>query len=96
MGVTDVCAAEAVGLTLLPITGAPSDVNRAAEAVVDGFLVWTTRDDDPVLDAVADTGFPAVVHAGPHRGGMPMIGIDDRAAVTVARVVTVTCRFNRR
>lgn len=81
-GVADVCAAEGVGLTLVPITGAASDVERIARAVVDGFVVWTTSDDDPVLDAVADTGLPAVVHAGPRRRGLPVIGIDDRAAAT--------------
>ncbi|MGQ5262537.1 LacI family DNA-binding transcriptional regulator [Micromonospora sp. ZYX-F-536] len=79
-GVSDVCAAEGVGLTLVPITGAPSDAQRVAQAAVDGFVVWTTSDDDPVLDAVTDTGLPAVVHAGPHGRGMPVIGIDDRAA----------------
>ncbi|GIF15791.1 LacI family DNA-binding transcriptional regulator [Actinoplanes teichomyceticus] len=79
-GVSDVCAAEGVGLTLVPITGAPSDAQRVAQAAVDGFVVWTTSDDDPVLDAVAATGLPAVVHAGPHGRDMPVIGIDDRAA----------------
>jgi DNA-binding LacI/PurR family transcriptional regulator len=79
-GVAEVCAAEGVGLTLVPITGAASDVQRVSEAVVDGFIVWTTSDDDPVLDAVAASGLPAVVHAGPRRRGLPVIGIDDRAA----------------
>ncbi|MEU8665005.1 LacI family DNA-binding transcriptional regulator, partial [Actinoplanes philippinensis] len=81
-GVSDVCAAEGVGLTLVPITGGASDVQRVAQAAVDGFVVWTTSDDDPVLDAVAETGLPAVIHAGPHRPGMAVIGIDDRAAAT--------------
>jgi DNA-binding LacI/PurR family transcriptional regulator len=79
-GVAEVCAAEGVGLTLVPTTGAASDVRRVSEAVVDGFVVWTTSDDDPVLDAVAGSGLPAVVHAGPARPGLPVIGIDDRAA----------------
>lgn len=79
-GVADVCATEGVGLTLLPITGAASDVARVADAVVDGFVVWTTADDDPVLDAVADSGLPAAVHGGPHHRGLPVTGIDDRAA----------------
>src|ERR687886_2701866 len=73
-GVSDVCAAEGVGMTLVPITGAPSDVDRVAQAVVDGFVVWPTGDDDPVLDAVADTGLPAVVQAGPHWRDLPVIG----------------------
>jgi DNA-binding LacI/PurR family transcriptional regulator len=81
-GVAEVCAAEGVGLTLVPITGADSDVAHVSEAVVDGFIVWTTSDDDPVLDAVAASGLPAVVHAGPARPGLPVVGIDDRAAAT--------------
>ena len=92
-GIADVCAAEGVGLTLVPITGAPSDVERVARAVVDGFVVWTTSDDDPVLDAVADTGLPAAVHAGPHRRGLPVIGIDDRAAAAaIGRVAFAGAR----
>jgi DNA-binding LacI/PurR family transcriptional regulator len=79
-GVAEVCAAEAVGLTLVPTTGADSDTARVAAAAVDGFVVWTTTDDDPVLDAVAATGLPAVIHAGPRRPGVPVVGIDDRAA----------------
>jgi DNA-binding LacI/PurR family transcriptional regulator len=79
-GVASVCATEGVGLTLVPITGADNDVERVAEAAVDGFVVWTTADDDPVLDAAAATGLPAVVHAGPSHRGLPVVGIDDRAA----------------
>jgi DNA-binding LacI/PurR family transcriptional regulator len=79
-GIAEVCEAEGVGLTLVPTTGAASDVQRVAEAVVDGFIVWTTSDDDPVLDAVAASRLPAVVHGGPTRPGLPVIGIDDRAA----------------
>lgn len=55
-GVAEVCAAEGTGLTLVPITGAASDVQRVNEAVVDGFIVWATSDDDPVVDAVAASG----------------------------------------
>ena len=70
-GVAEVCEAEGVGLTLVPITGADSDVHRVREAAVDGFIVWTTSDDDPVLDAVAASGRPAVVHAGRTGPGCP-------------------------
>jgi DNA-binding LacI/PurR family transcriptional regulator len=79
-GVAEVCAAEGVGLTLVPITGAASDVQRVAEAVVDGFVMWTTSDDDPVLAAVTARRLPAVMHAGTPRPGLPVVGIDDRAA----------------
>ena len=78
-GVAGVCAADRAGLTLVPITGEPDDVDRVAEAVVDGFVVWTTADDDPVVDAVAAAGRPAAVHGGPDRG-LPIVTIDNRAA----------------
>jgi DNA-binding LacI/PurR family transcriptional regulator len=81
-GVAEVCAEEETGLTLVPTTGAASDVQRVAEAVVDGFIVWTTSEDDPVLDAVAARRLPAVVQAGPGRPGLPVVGIDERAAAT--------------
>jgi DNA-binding LacI/PurR family transcriptional regulator len=74
-GVAAVCAERGVGLTIVP-----TDVKRVREAAVDGFVVWTTADDDPVLDAVAGTALPAVVHGGPEHRGMPCVGIDDREA----------------
>jgi DNA-binding LacI/PurR family transcriptional regulator len=43
-------------------------------------VVWTTSDDDPVVDAVAATGLPAVVQGGPGHRGLGVVGIDDRAA----------------
>lgn len=104
-GVAEVCAAEGVGLTLVPITGADTDVQRVAEAAVDGFVVWTTSDDDPVLEAVATRGLPAVVHAGPRRPGLTTVGIDDRAAaaavgalafVGAARPLILSFPINRR
>jgi DNA-binding LacI/PurR family transcriptional regulator len=78
-GVAGVCAADRAGLTLVPIAGEPDDVDRVAEAVVDGFVVWTTADDDPVVDAVAATGRAAALHGGPDRG-LPVVTIDNRAA----------------
>jgi DNA-binding LacI/PurR family transcriptional regulator len=91
-GVADVCAAESAGLTLVPITGEDADVERVADAVVDGFVVWTTADDDPVVDAVAATGLPAVVHGGPH-STLPVVTIDNRAAAeAVGRVAFAGAR----
>jgi DNA-binding LacI/PurR family transcriptional regulator len=79
-GVAGVCVEHGLALTILPITGAPADVARVAEAAVDGFVVWTTADDDPVVDAIAASGIPAAIHGGPEREGMPLVAADDRAA----------------
>ena len=79
-GIADVCADRGYGMTILPITGAASDVVRVRAAAVDGFIVWTTADDDPVLAAVRSTKRPSVVHCGPAVPGLGLVGIDDRAA----------------
>ena len=92
-GVADICADHSLGLMLLPITGAPADVDRVAEAAVDGFVVWTTADDDPVVAAVAATGLPAVVHGGPQRDDMAFVAIDDLSA---ARAVAAETFANAR
>lgn len=64
-GVSSVCVVERLGLTLIPTTGDPDDIERVRESAVDGFVVWTTTADDPVLDAVAATGRPAAVQGVP-------------------------------
>jgi DNA-binding LacI/PurR family transcriptional regulator len=79
-GVAQVCANHGMALTLVPVTGSPSDVDRVTEAAVDGFVVWTTADDDPVIDAITATGLPSVIHGGPRRDGLSFVAVDDRAA----------------
>ncbi|MFI0446398.1 LacI family DNA-binding transcriptional regulator [Actinomadura sp. 6N118] len=79
-GIADVCADRGYGMTILPITGAADDVPRITAAAVDGFVVWTTSDDDPVLAAVRAMRRPAVVHGGPAVRGMELVSIDNRAA----------------
>jgi DNA-binding LacI/PurR family transcriptional regulator len=79
-GIADVCAARGYGMTILPITGAAEDVARITGAAVDGFIVWTTSDDDPVLAAVQAMRRPTVVHGGPAVRGLGLVSIDNRAA----------------
>ena len=79
-GIADVCADRGYGMTILPITGAAEDLPRIIDAAVDGFIVWTTSDDDPVLAAVRARRRPAVVHGGPAVRGLGLVSIDNRAA----------------
>jgi DNA-binding LacI/PurR family transcriptional regulator len=76
-------AAEEVhfGLTLMP--GAPKQVRDPAAvgaAVVDGFLVYSMADDDPLVAAVLDRHLPVVVIDAPLLPGIPRVGIDDSMA----------------
>ena len=79
-GISTVCVEHELGLTLIPITGGAQDATRVREAAVDAVVLWTTVDDDPVLDAVLQRGLPAVVHGAPERPGIGLVAIDDRAA----------------
>ena len=79
-GIADVCADHGYGMTILPVTGAAADVPRITDAAVDGFIVWTTSDDDPILAAVQAMKRPAVVHGGPAVPGLGVVSIDNRAA----------------
>lgn len=79
-GIAEVCTEHGLGLTLIPVTGGAADAERVREAAVDGFVVWTTADDDPVLGAVAGSTRPAVIHGGPALEGAGLVTIDNRAA----------------
>lgn len=79
-GIAGVCAEHRLAMTILPTNGSADDSQRIRAAAVDGFAVWTTTEDDPVLEALSLTGKPVVVHAGPQRAGFGLVGIDDRAA----------------
>jgi DNA-binding LacI/PurR family transcriptional regulator len=79
-GIAEICADRGYGMTILPITGAADDVPRITDAAVDGFIIWTTADDDPVLAAVQAMKRPAVVHGGPAVRGLELVSIDNRAA----------------
>jgi DNA-binding LacI/PurR family transcriptional regulator len=79
-GIADVCAGRGYGMTILPITGGADDVPRIRNAAVDGFVVWTTSDDDPVVEAVKARNRPAVVHGGSSVPGLATVTIDNRAA----------------
>lgn len=84
-GVAAVCVEAGLGITLIPVTGGPGDAARVREAAVDGYVLWTTADDDPVLSAI--THRPAVVHGGPELPGAGLVAIDDRAAARAAGLV---------
>ncbi|HEY0814013.1 MAG TPA: LacI family DNA-binding transcriptional regulator [Pseudonocardia sp.] len=89
-GISTVCVEHELGLTLIPITGGPQDAARVREAAVDALVLWTTADDDPVLDAVGKRGLPAVVHGGPARPGIGLVAIDDRAAAQAVGTAAFT------
>lgn len=87
-GVAEVCAEQGQAMTILPVTDATTDVARISAAAVDGYVLWTTEDGAPVVDAAVATGRPVVVHSGPAVAGAHVVGIDNRAAArAIGRLV---------
>jgi DNA-binding LacI/PurR family transcriptional regulator len=69
------------GLLILP-TGPEFEglEGPVRQAVVDGFIVYSSPDDDPRIAAALSRGLPMVAVDEPRRTDMPWIGIDDVAA----------------
>jgi DNA-binding LacI/PurR family transcriptional regulator len=87
-GITEVCVDEDLGVVLIPTRGDASDADRVLSAAVDGYVLWTTVADDPVLAAVAGSGRPAAIQGGPAHPGLVCIGADDRAAAAAVAAAT--------
>lgn len=76
-------ATEDAGLGLLLLSGAPG-AEREPEAVrgsvVDGFVVYSMSDGDPLVKAALERRLPAVVVDQPRIAGLPFVGIEDHEA----------------
>jgi DNA-binding LacI/PurR family transcriptional regulator len=55
-----------------------------ANAIVDGLVVWTLPERDPLLRLARERHIPLVIHGSPRLDGVPFVGIDDRAAARAA------------
>jgi DNA-binding LacI/PurR family transcriptional regulator len=76
-----------MGLLLVPGSVGTSVEERASaviDAAVDGFIVYSIADDDPLVEATLRRRLPVVIADQPLRGGVPFVGIDDKAAARAA------------
>lgn len=87
-GLSSVTEEAELGLLLVPAAaGRPLKERHpraAGEAAVDGFVVYSMADDEPLLLATLERLLPVVVVDQPLRGGVPFVGIDDRSAARAA------------
>ena len=84
-GVSAAAEEEGLGLTLVP--GSPRgerDASAIGRTLVDGFVVYSVADGDPVLEAALERGLPAVTVDQPRVEGVSFVGIDDEAAARAA------------
>jgi DNA-binding LacI/PurR family transcriptional regulator len=86
-GLSSVTEGADLGLLLVPAAGGTSgkrDPRAAAQAAVDGFVIYSMSDREPLFAAALDRRLPAVVVDQPHKEGVPFVGIDDEAAARTA------------
>lgn len=82
-GLSASCESADLALVLVPAGELHPDasINGVANVVVDGFVVYSLRDNDPLLDAVRARRLPVVVVDAPTDvPGTDSVGVDDRAA----------------
>ncbi len=86
-GLSSVTEEADLGLLLVPAARGLSgerDPRAAAQAAVDGFVIYSMSDREPLLAAALDRRLPAVVVDQPLKEGVPFVGVDDEAAARTA------------
>jgi DNA-binding LacI/PurR family transcriptional regulator len=77
-----------LGLLLVPAAGGGAsgerDPRAAAQAAVDGFVIYSMSDEEPLLAAALERRLPAVVVDQPSKEGVPFVGVDDEGAARTA------------
>jgi DNA-binding LacI/PurR family transcriptional regulator len=87
-GLSSVTEGADLGLLLVPAAAGGAsgkrDTRAAAQAAVDGFVIYSMSDREPLLAAALDRRLPAVVVDQPFMEGVPLVGVDDEAAARTA------------
>ncbi len=87
-GLSSVTEEADLGLLLVSATGgglvAGRDPRAAAQAAVDGFVIYSMSEEEPLLKGALDRRLPAVVVDQPLKDGVPFVGVDDEAAARMA------------
>jgi len=87
-GLSSVTEEADLGLLLVPAAGGGESKERdpraAAQAAVDGFVIYSMSDEEPLMAAALDRQLPAVVVDQPYKDGVPFVGVDDEGAARTA------------
>jgi DNA-binding LacI/PurR family transcriptional regulator len=86
-GLSSVTEEADLGLLLVPAAGGASkerDPRAAAQAAVDGFVIYSMSDEESLLAAALQRRLPAVVVDQPRKEGVPFVGVDDEGAARTA------------
>jgi DNA-binding LacI/PurR family transcriptional regulator len=82
-GLAAATEAAGMGLVLVPGSLGSSAEERATavmDAAVDGFIIYSISEDDPLIEAALRRRVPTVIVDQPLQEGVPFVGIDDESA----------------
>jgi DNA-binding LacI/PurR family transcriptional regulator len=81
-GVAEGTARDNAVLQLIAVldAGEREGASLVANALVDGLIVWSLPDRDPLLRLARERNIPLVTHGGPRLDGVPFVSVDNRAA----------------
>ena len=82
-GLSSVTEEADLGLLLVSAAG-ERDTRAATQAAVDGFVIYSMSDEEPLLEAALERRLSAVVVDQPHEEGVPFVGVDDEGAARTA------------
>ena len=87
-GLSSVTEEADLGLLLVPAAGGGASKERdpraAAQAAVDGFVIYSMGDEEALLEVALGRQLPTVVVDQPLKEGVPLVGVDDEAAARTA------------
>jgi DNA-binding LacI/PurR family transcriptional regulator len=87
-GLSSITEEAELGLLLVSAAGGGSAAGRdpraAAQAAVDGFVIYSMSDEEPPLAAALDRRLPTVVVDQPLTEGVPVVEIDDEGSARTA------------
>ena len=87
-GLSSVTEEADLGLLLVSAAAGGSiagrDPRAAAQAAVDGFVIYSMSEEEPLLGTALDRQLPVVVVDQPFKEGVPFVGVDDEAAARTA------------
>jgi DNA-binding LacI/PurR family transcriptional regulator len=87
-GLSSITEEADLGILLVPAAGGgvfgERDPRAAAQAAVDGFVIYSMADEEALLEAALGRRLPMVVVDQPLKEGVPFVGVDDEAAARTA------------
>jgi len=87
-GLSSVTEEADLGLLLVPAAGGGvsggRDPRAAMQAAVDGFVIYSMGDEEPLLEAALHRRLPAVIVDQPFKERVPFVGVDDEGAARTA------------